>query len=315
MTGRDGTAAWGLLACATRPLPRVQEYAGAGEVLRDELGALHACLSDVDALGLVVTAGAAHDLGVAGAERRGPASARRDRRPHRAATTHPVADVAFAVQRDLGERPCVDAWSSDLRVLGRRGGFAVRWPEYAPKAAHHGIELQYAVPLHDDGRRTGMLTFLALSGPAAAIADPSLLDAAAAVLAVRLAALLREGQARRALASRTVISRAAGVLRERYGLDEHAALAYLRRRASAAEVPVHEVAAPTASQTPAADCVSAMRTSSWICGCRAGSASTATTTCWSAWSSTCSTTPPSSRTAAGLCSSTSTRSRQGAGSP
>ena len=163
--------------------------------------------------------------------------------------TGSLKDVAYSgeeirrlerLQLATGEGPCVECFHLGRAVHESDLSYALdRWPRFVPQAALQGIHSADALPLRLRGRTVGALNlFHAGLGPTGpdelravqALADLAMLgivqhgDVAATAASV-------EAQVRSALAARSVIERAKGILAEHGDLDMDEAFGRLRRYA------------------------------------------------------------------------------------
>jgi PAS domain S-box-containing protein len=152
-------------------------------------------------------------------------------------------------ERDLGEGPCIDAftseevvWTSDLRA-------DPRWPRLGPAARANQIRGVLAAPVTLEDRTVGTCNALTTSPRAWTDSDIGAIRAYAAMLGQLIGAASDArhsgelaAQLQFALESRVLIEQAKGVLMERHGLDAQAAFTRLRRRARSSSRKLPEVA-------------------------------------------------------------------------
>jgi GAF domain-containing protein len=157
-----------------------------------------------------------------------------------------------AVQEQVGEGPCVDAFLKDGPVLAEDLGVDPRWPSAGPMAAGHGIRAVLGVPID---LREGPVGTLNVYAARPRRWDDSEVAAIRAYTRV-IASLLRTAvqahvsgraatQLQQALDHRSLIEQAKGILMERRGLDQRAAFELLRSRARSSRRRLDEVARET----------------------------------------------------------------------
>ncbi|MFJ8622221.1 GAF and ANTAR domain-containing protein [Kitasatospora sp. NPDC093550] len=144
-----------------------------------------------------------------------------------------------ALQIDVGEGPCLDCHRTGEPVVERdldRAG--ARWPRFAPQALALGFRSVRAVPLRLDGRVVGALNvFDVRTGTEPGHDGPDVIQPLAdlAVIALLQHRYGRDRTAAEeigaALADRTAVERAKGVLAESGGLDMDTAFEVLRSHA------------------------------------------------------------------------------------
>jgi PAS domain S-box-containing protein len=160
------------------------------------------------------------------------------------------AEQAFErAERDLGEGPCIDAftsvqvvWTSDLRA-------DPRWPRLGPAARTNQIRGVLSAPVVLDDQPIGTCNALTYETRGWTEADAGAVRAFATMLG-RLIGSITDArhkteltfQLQFALTSRVVIEQAKGVLMEREGIDAKRAFELLRRRARSSERKLAEVA-------------------------------------------------------------------------
>ena len=158
--------------------------------------------------------------------------------------TSATASAADHAQYELREGPCVDA--TDRGAWYRSGDVANdnRWPRWRPAAAGLGLRSMLSVHLTAHGEPFGSLNMS--SDRVGAFGDRDQVDlatlfavhaAAALVSACRIAGL------EIALASRTDIGAAQGILIAKYALDQRSAFAVLARISSHTNTKIRDIAA------------------------------------------------------------------------
>jgi GAF domain-containing protein len=160
------------------------------------------------------------------------------------------AEQAFErAERDLGEGPCIDAftagelvWTSDLRA-------DPRWPRLGPAARTHQIRGVLSAPVVLGDQPIGTCNALTTAAREWTEADAGAVRAFAVMLG-RLIGSISDArhkaeltaQLQLALTARVLIEQAKGVLMEREGIDAEHAFELLRRRARSSERKLADVA-------------------------------------------------------------------------
>ncbi len=161
------------------------------------------------------------------------------------ARTGSLADAAHRAQVELDEGPCLDA-SRDKEEVYRIADMSTtehRWPRFAPRARELGIGSMMGFLLFTNGdsdlgalnlysSRTNAFTSWS-EHPGWVLAS----HAAVALSSARTDAHLTE-----ALATRTDIGEALGIIMERHKVDEHAAFDLLKRLSQAKNIKVRDLA-------------------------------------------------------------------------
>jgi hypothetical protein len=173
-------------------------------------------------------------------------------------TVHATDDVATAVEElqiELGEGPCVDAFTSGGPVLAddlHLDEYAARWPAFTPAAIAHGARALFALPLQMGAIRLGALdlyrTRPGLLTPEQ-VADALVYADTASMLLLDQAALVGrdaaelEWQHNDRTAGHAVVHQATGMLLVQLDVSAETAFARLRAHAYAAGRPLAQVAA------------------------------------------------------------------------
>lgn len=146
------------------------------------------------------------------------------------ATTDEVVRAGDELQHELGEGPCLDAIRFQHTVICHDLTWDQRWPRWGPQmVAEFGVQAILSLSLSTDRDTLGALNLYADH------ADPWSEDAITVghMLAGQLAAAVADApeieNRGKAIASRTVIGQAQGILMERYGINADKAFDYLRR--------------------------------------------------------------------------------------
>jgi PAS domain S-box-containing protein len=160
------------------------------------------------------------------------------------------AGQAFeAAQRDLGEGPCIDAFTSGGVVATEDLRADPRWPRLGPAARTNQIRGILVAPVLRDGRAIGTCNALSFSPRTWTHSDLGAIRAYADMLSQLIGSAsdarhqgALAAQLQVALASRVLIEQAKGVLMERHGLDDQAAFTRLRRQARSSSRKLADVA-------------------------------------------------------------------------
>ncbi|KUG62097.1 hypothetical protein AVL61_03215 [Kocuria rosea subsp. polaris] len=146
------------------------------------------------------------------------------------AATDPWVESADAAQYELGEGPCLSAWATESLQRLEDTATDARWPEWSRTAAATGIASVLSVPVLYRERRLGAMKIYATTAGAfddraehqlllLASAAGTLLGAAQGSDAPqRLSASMQQ-----ALADRTAVETATGMLMERHATDHESA--------------------------------------------------------------------------------------------
>lgn len=119
-----------------------------------------------------------------------------------------------------------------------------QWPRWGPLvAAELGLHSVLSVALPGHQHRLGVLNLYATRPAVFTIADHALVRPLAVHIALAVTVTTTAGTLERAIASRTRIGQATGVLMERFGLDEADAFAMLKRRSQDQNIALRSVAA------------------------------------------------------------------------
>ena len=135
-----------------------------------------------------------------------------------------------ALQYQLDEGPCLDSVRRHETVISQNLRQETRWPRWAPQVVSDlGIQGMMSLCLYANAQSYGALNLYADGINAFKSVDQTIAEAFTAQISVALAARREIGQRSIAMAHRTVIGQAEGILMERFGMDPDQAFAYLRR--------------------------------------------------------------------------------------
>jgi GAF domain-containing protein len=158
------------------------------------------------------------------------------------APTDEVIAQADKLQYTYCEGPCVQAATSGTEIVATNMATDDRWPHYGPSAGELGIVGQVSLPLRCGGKNWGALNLYSLT--TSGFDDVSL--ETAELMAGSASALLglshQVVSLSAALATRTSIGAAIGVVMERYGVDQNSAFDVLVRKSQHANVKLRLVA-------------------------------------------------------------------------
>ena len=167
------------------------------------------------------------------------------RRPvETAAATGEIAIRADQLQYELGEGPCLDSARNQVVTLSADLLTETRWPRWAPTAsAELGVRSILCFQLFTSQNSYGALNLYSERPDAFGVDDQAVGMALAAHVAVALAATRAIESRDLAIARRTIIGQAEGILMERFTLDADQAFSVLRRVSQDSQRKLYEVAA------------------------------------------------------------------------
>lgn len=159
-----------------------------------------------------------------------------------AATGH-VVDEAHQLQAKFDEGPCLDAVrGGDDTYLVTNTADDKRWPKWGPAAADLGVLSAIGASLETHERRIGSLNIYARRPAAFSEGDAETVKWLATHASVAMAEADEQDGLRTALANRTLIGQAEGVLMRAFGIDPHQAFAYLQRLSQDSNVKLSKIA-------------------------------------------------------------------------
>lgn len=165
-----------------------------------------------------------------------------------AVTTARLVGQADAAQHDLGQGPCLDAWTAGRTVLVSDASADSRWPLWSDAVASLPVRSVVSTPLAAAGRPIGTLKVYAAAPAAFTAATGQLLEKLAVPASTLLAHIQGPGTPRHlssplkgALAGRDNTNRACGILMERHGLSAEEAFRELLHRARTNATPLSRV--------------------------------------------------------------------------
>ena len=174
----------------------------------------------------------------------------RRKKPTTLASSEPAARSMDELQNTLGEGPCLTALTEQTTVLTPDLDDEHRWPRFVQSAVGHGVRSILGVPLPAEGESRAVLNLCANRPNAFSHEDISTAQmfaeqaSRALRLALRIAQLSDASQnLTAALAHRTTIDLALGVVMAQNRCSHDAAFEILQRAASARQMKLHDVAA------------------------------------------------------------------------
>ena len=168
------------------------------------------------------------------------------------------AELAFEqAERDLGEGPCIAAFTAGQVIRTADLQCDPRWPRLGPAARTNQIRGVLSAPVLLDDQAIGTCNALTTVARSWTEADAGAVRAFAVVLG-RLIGSITDArhkteltaQLQFALSSRVLVEQAKGVLMEREGVDAHRAFELLRRRARSSERKLADVARELLARRP-----------------------------------------------------------------
>ncbi|HEX5860311.1 MAG TPA: GAF and ANTAR domain-containing protein [Nocardioides sp.] len=159
----------------------------------------------------------------------------------RAATSELVRELD-QLQYSLGEGPCLHAIEADPVVVVEDACNDTRWPRFVKAAAELGLRSQLGVRLYLDEHARGGFNLYSTSSDSIDSETRQLAELFASHAALAMGRVRAEENLNAALASRTTIGLALGIVMERYGMDQDRAFSYLTRIASTSETKLRAVA-------------------------------------------------------------------------
>jgi GAF domain-containing protein len=164
-----------------------------------------------------------------------------------AATDQLVRDLD-TLQYDLHEGPCVYAIEQDTITVVEHASDDQRWPRYLPEAVKRGLRAQMGVRLYVDGTTLGGLNMYSTDGEEFQPDTPHIAELFATHAALALGKVREVDSLHGALATRTEIGKAVGILMMKYDLSDERAFEYLVRVSSNTNIKLRDVAAEVVAQ-------------------------------------------------------------------
>jgi GAF domain-containing protein len=158
------------------------------------------------------------------------------------AATSDLVHELDQLQYSLGEGPCLHAIEADPIVVVQDARSDTRWPRFMEAAVERGLRSQLGLRLYLDEQTRGGLNLYSVSSDTIDPETQDLAEIFASHAALAMGRVRVEENLSAALASRTTIGMALGLVMERYGMDQNRAFAYLTRIASSSETKLRAVA-------------------------------------------------------------------------
>ncbi|MCW2695218.1 MAG: Antitermination regulator [Modestobacter sp.] len=173
----------------------------------------------------------------------------RDERTFTAAFDGQLAMDADELQYQRGYGPCLDAGRAGSLFVITDMRTETRWPDYARHAAELGVRSSLSVPLPFQGATIGALNNYARTPDAFGATDLQLGEEVAAFVAIAVGnaeaadrATADVANMRQAMASRSVIEQAKGILMERYKVTAEQAFTLLTHASQRSNIKLREIA-------------------------------------------------------------------------
>lgn len=156
--------------------------------------------------------------------------------------TSPVVIEVDQAQYALKEGPCVDAATESKVVVSACLATDARWPRWGPAAAWSGVGSVLSAEMRGRAGRIGALNLYSEHESAFSDEDVELAGVLAAQAAALMAVMSSEEGLRDAMATRTLIGQAQGMLMERFDLDARQAFSVLCRFSQESNVKLRDIA-------------------------------------------------------------------------
>ena len=173
----------------------------------------------------------------------------RDERSFTAAFDGQLAMDADELQYQRGYGPCLDAGRAGELFVVTDMRAEERWPDYARRVSELGVLSSLSVPLPFQGATIGALNNYARRPDAFGVADVQLGQEVAAFVAIAVGNAEAAARAttdvenmRQAMASRSVIEQAKGILMERYKITSEQAFTLLTHASQRSNVKLRDIA-------------------------------------------------------------------------
>jgi GAF domain-containing protein len=171
------------------------------------------------------------------------------------ATSDPLAAEIDEIQYGADEGPCLDALRGAGVVQVDDLATETRWPQYRPHAAAHGVVSSLSLPLDAGSRTVGALNLYAREPAAFAGPPRRVAEAFAAQCGAALTVTLRQAdqaelqqQLTQAMASRSIIDQALGIIMGEQRCTAAAAFEVLRQASQHRNRKLRDVAAGIITQ-------------------------------------------------------------------
>lgn len=147
-----------------------------------------------------------------------------------------------ALQRGLGEGPCLDSIYRETTIRVPNMATEERWPRFAQQAAEAGVASMLAFQLYVEGSNLGALNLYSGQPEAFTSESEHIGWTLASHAAIALAEAQKVDQLHQAVESRDVIGQAKGILMERYKITSHQAFLLLAKASSNTNQKLHAIA-------------------------------------------------------------------------
>lgn len=164
------------------------------------------------------------------------------------AATHELVWELDALQYELEEGPCVYAIHGDPVTVVEHAAQEQRWPRYMPLAVERGIRAQMGLRLYIDDRTLGGLNLYSVHADEFPPSTDHVAELFATHASVALGKAREQEGLNAALATRTDVGKAIGILMVKYGLTDERAFEYLIRVSSQTNVKLRAVATEVVAQ-------------------------------------------------------------------
>jgi transcriptional regulator with GAF, ATPase, and Fis domain len=168
--------------------------------------------------------------------------AHRDGTVETRAATGDLVHKLDQLQYSLGEGPCLHALEAEPVVVVEEAWRETRWPRFMTGARELGLRSQMGLRLYVDEQTRGGLNLYSTSSDTIDPETTLLAELFASHAALAMGRVRTTENLNAALASRTTIGMALGIVMERYDMDQDRAFAYLTRIASSSETKLRAVA-------------------------------------------------------------------------
>lgn len=152
-----------------------------------------------------------------------------------------------ALQYELNEGPCVYAIQEDPVTVVERARHEQRWPRYIPPAVKKGLRAQMGLRLYIDDHTLGGLNLYSTEAEEFSPNTEHAAELFATHAALALGKAREQETLNAALATRSEVGKAIGILMVKHGLTDERAFEYLIRVSSHTNIKLRDVAAEVVS--------------------------------------------------------------------
>lgn len=167
------------------------------------------------------------------------------------AWTDALVTTLDQLQYDLGEGPCLDAMNPSIPddlVKVHWAEHEQRWPNYIHHAVSQGLRSQLGLRIYTESETVGGLNLYSTSTSEISHETELVAELLATHAAIALGRVRKETELTKALATRTLIGQATGILMSRYDLNSHRAFDYLVRVSQTTNTKLRDLAAELISE-------------------------------------------------------------------